>query len=202
MASIETENQEVFEETLQTYDTYARENQDYKRFYPEVESDYAHMERMGYPAEHIELIPEELWPTVCGGGSHLHFMPPSAGETIVDLGSGTGLDVILASRLVGDSGRVVGVDVSEQMLISARDMCARNDANNVEFVSARIDQPFFAASQTNDILAELHGKCDRVVSNGVFNLCKDKQRCYQNAFDLLKPGGMFIFNDVTILPIS
>lgn len=190
-AEIAEENK-VLEETMETYDRYAKTGATYEMFYPKVESDRAHMKRMGYPDEHIELIPEELWNKVCGGGSSLHFQPPTEGQVIIDLGSGVGLDVILAAKLVGESGKVYGIDLSDAMIEVAAKNCENADIKNVEFISARIDKVL----DTDHLL----GQADRVMSNGVFNLCKDKDQCYINAFNLLKEGGMFIFNDLTILP--
>jgi len=185
------EEERVLEETMETYDKYAKTGATYEMFYPKAETDRDHMKRMGYLDAHIELIPEELWNKVCGGGSSLHFKPPTKGQVIVDLGCGVGLDVILAAKLVGESGKVYGIDLSEAMIEVAAQNCENADIKNVEFISGRIDKIL-------DV--DIFNQADRIISNGVFNLCKDKDQCYINAFNLLKDGGMFIFNDLTILP--
>ena len=134
-----------------------------------------------------------LFEAACGGGCPLRLKgqrPPARGECVMDLGCGGGHDVVLASRMVGASGSVIGVDLTEPMLKRARQNVATwnaraVDAGRVHLLRGAID----GADQLAGVVAE--GAADLVISNGVFNLTNDKPAAFRAAFRVCRPGGRF-----------
>ena len=172
------------------------------------ESDESTPEQWGYDKAWLEdkgVAPAgvaELLDIACGGGCPLAFGErtegigtlPDVGGTILDLGCGGGHDCALASNIVGESGRVIGIDLTQEMLDrTAKTVEAFGRSAPLELICTPIDQ---AASLPN-IPA---GVADIVISNGVFNLCVDKQAAFNTAFHATKPGGSFWLTDVVIEP--
>ncbi len=142
---------------------------------------------LGYDPRQLEALPLSVTESFCGVGNPLGLGEVSPGLTVLDLGSGAGLDSLLAAQSVGRAGKVVGVDLCLEMVTKARRNAALLDLHHVEFVQAAIEKlPLPDAS------------VDVVISNGVFNLCPDKSKVLAEAFRVLRPGGRLQMADILL----
>lgn len=141
--------------------------------------------RLGYPDAVVDPLPDAAVESFAGVGNPFALRTLQPGERVVDVGSGSGFDTVIAAGQVGPDGRVVGVDMTEQMLTKARDTAAQLGLDNVAYRDGLAEQ-----------LPVPDGWADVVISNGVINLCADKAAVFAEIRRVLRPGGMLQFADI------
>ena len=143
-------------------------------------------ERYGYDTAEIDTLPQNA-DMGLGCGAPIPALDPQPGETVLDLGSGGGIDVFLAAKQVGPTGHVIGVDMTPSMLELARENARKGGYANVEFREGRLES-----------LPVDDGSVDAVTSNCVINLVPDKRAVFAEIARALRPGGRFVVSDIVI----
>ena len=141
--------------------------------------------RLGYDSAVVEAMPNEAVEAFAGVGNPFSLRQLQPGERVADLGAGAGFDCFIAANMVGPHGHVVGVDMTEEMLTKSRKTAQTMGVKNVEFREGLLEALPIEA-----------GWADVVISNGVINLCTDKQQVFAEIWRVLRPGGHLQFADI------
>lgn len=177
--------------TVDVDDLSARVKQMYRDVALHPERDYhfetgrALAERLGYAADELDAIPAGSIDSFAGVGYFLDLADLGSGECVLDLGSGSGMDSLLAARQVGSAGQVVGLDMTDEQLDKSRRLAAEAGLEQVEFRRGYIEDPPVPDASI-----------DVVISNGVLNLSADKAAVFAQVARVLRPGGRLALSDI------
>ena len=141
--------------------------------------------RLGYDQATVESLPDRAVESFAGVGNPFSLRRIEPGERVVDVGSGAGFDSFIAATQVGPTGRVIGIDMTAEMLAKSR-----STANHLGFEGVEFREGLAEALPVDN------GWADVVISNGAINLCADKQAVFAEIFRVLRPGGVLQFADI------
>jgi SAM-dependent methyltransferase len=148
----------------------------------------AGLEALQYDQEVTKALPETVKASYCGVGNPFTLGAVNEGEAVLDIGCGSGVDTILAAKMTGSSGRVVGIDLMPEMLQRAKENLTSANLDNVTFEESSAETLSFPSENF-----------DVVISNGAFNLVPDKARAISEVFRVLKPGGRLMIADQILI---
>lgn len=146
------------------------------------------LKKLCYDPESLKSLSKEILKSYCGVGNPFSLGQVNGGETMLDVGCGTGVDTLIAGTMLGEKGKAIGIDIVPEMLRRAQENLRITELNNVSFCEASGEElPFSEAS------------FDFLVSNGVFNLIPDKLKALKESFRVLKPFGRLMIADQTLI---
>jgi SAM-dependent methyltransferase len=140
---------------------------------------------LGYDETFVASLPDQAVESFAGVANPFSLRPLEKGERVVDVGSGAGFDSFVAGSLVGPTGKVIGVDMTKEMLAKSRSTARQLTLDNIEFREGLAER-----------LPIEDGWADVVISNGVINLCADKRAIFSEIYRVLRPGGRLQFADI------
>jgi arsenite methyltransferase len=140
---------------------------------------------LGYEEDLVDSLPDVAVESFAGVANPFSLRPLTSGEHVVDVGSGAGFDSFVAAHQVGPAGKIIGVDMTEEMLAKSRSTVAKLGMTHVEFREGLAER-----------LPVESGWADVVISNGVINLCADKRATFSEIYRVLRPGGRLQFADI------
>ena len=141
--------------------------------------------RLGYDSSVVDAMPDVAVESFAGVANPFSTQRLAAGERVVDAGSGAGFDCFIAAQQVGPDGRVIGIDMLDEILAKSRNSAEQIGLRNVEFREGLLEN-----------MPVEDGWADVVISNGVINLCADKKQVFQEIWCVLRPGGRLQFADI------
>ncbi len=142
-------------------------------------------EKLGYPSDELDNIPQEAIASFAGVGYYFDMASIKEGENVLDLGSGSGTDSFLAALKTGKNGKVIGIDMTIEQLKKSNNLKSKYNFSQINFIQGFIESlPVFSNS------------VDIVISNGVINLCADKEKVFEEIARVLNKGGRMVISDI------